>query len=255
MLPHSLTKLPFVERFYSYPVTASTNDIGRAMTEVPNKGIFVIQADRQTAGRGRSGASFFSDINGGLWASIITPIASLNEHFVHNRALSLAICESVETVSGCPAVCTIKWPNDIYWGDRKLCGILLENHASRADVLVIGFGINVTIKLSDFPAELQTTATSLCIETGQQFSRSLILTKILERYNANLVADIQKIHYEYSGRLYGLGRAAEIEGNRGIFMGVEIDGRLRLKVGREVMYFLSGHLLFPAAPEKDHVQP
>lgn len=252
MLPHALTKLPFVERFYSHHVTASTNDIARSMRDLPRRGIFVIQADRQTAGRGRSGASFFSDTEGGLWASIITPISSINEHFVHNRALSLALCEAVERVTGCGNVCTIKWPNDIYWGDRKLCGILLENHLIRSDILVIGFGINVTIKTADFPAEIQPIATSLFIETDKQVSRRTLLEKILDRYNANLVSDIQKTHYAYSGRLYGLGRAAEIEGSRGVFAGVEIDGRLKLIIGRETKLFLSGHLLFPPAPESTH---
>jgi biotin-[acetyl-CoA-carboxylase] ligase BirA-like protein len=252
MLPHSLAKLPFVERFYSHHVTGSTNDLARSMRELPRKGIFVIQADRQTAGRGRGSASFFSDTEGGLWVSIITPTSSINEHFVHNRALSLALCEAAERVTDSGHVCTIKWPNDIYWGDRKLCGILLENHLIRSDILVIGFGINVTIKTADFPPELQTIATSLAIETDKQVSRRTLLEKILERYDANLIADIQKTHYAYSGRLYGLGRAAEIEGNRGIFAGVEIDGRLKLNTGRETKYFLSGHLTFPPAPESNH---
>jgi BirA family transcriptional regulator, biotin operon repressor / biotin---[acetyl-CoA-carboxylase] ligase len=253
MLPHSLNKIPFVERFYSYHVTASTNDIARAMRQLPKKGIFVVQADRQTAGRGRSDASFFSNTEGGLWASIITPIGSLNEHFVHNRALSLAICEGVERVTDCPNACAIKWPNDIYWGKRKLCGILLENHAIRTDMLVIGFGINITVKTSDFPAELQTIATSLLIETEKRFSLATLLEIILERYNFNLIADIQKTHYSYSGRLYGLGQTAEIDGNRGIFAGVEIDGRLKLNTGHETKHFLSGHLTFPPAPESKNV--
>jgi BirA family biotin operon repressor/biotin-[acetyl-CoA-carboxylase] ligase len=233
-------------------MTGSTNDIARSMRELPGRGIFVVQADRQTAGRGRSGASFFSDTEGGLWASIVTPVGSLNEHFVHNRALSLAICEAVERETGRPNVCVIKWPNDIYWGDRKLCGILLENHLLRSDILVIGFGINIKIKTVDFPAELQSTATSLFIETGKEFSRRSVLEKILERYDANLVTDLQKTHYAYSGRLYGLGRTAEIEGSRGIFAGVEMDGRLKLNTGRETKYFVSGHLNFPPAPESGH---
>ncbi|MGA2506524.1 MAG: biotin--[acetyl-CoA-carboxylase] ligase [Chitinispirillaceae bacterium] len=253
MLPHSLHKLPFVERFYSYHVTASTNDIARTMRELPRKGIFIVQADRQTAGRGRSGASFFSDTEDGLWASIVTPIGSLNEHFVHNRALSLAICEAVERVTEIPNACAIKWPNDIYWGSRKLCGILLENHTARTDILVIGFGINVTVKTADFPADIQAIATSIFIETGKRYSVSLILEKIIERYNSNLIADIQKKHYSYSGRLFGLGLPAEIDGNRGIFAGVEIDGRLKLNIGRESKHFLSGHLTFPPAPESNNV--
>jgi len=252
MLPHSLNKLSFVERFYSHHITGSTNDIARSMRELPDKGIFVVQADRQTSGRGRAGASFFSDSEGGLWASIITTISSLNEHFVHNRALSLAICEVVESLTGRDKVCAIKWPNDVLWGERKLCGILLENHLVRSDILVIGFGINVKIKAAEFPPDLQTIATSLFIETGKDYSRGLVLESVLERYDANLVADLQKTHYGYSGRLYGLGRTAEIEGNRGIFAGVEIDGRLKLNIGREAKYFLSGHLTFPPAPESGH---
>jgi BirA family biotin operon repressor/biotin-[acetyl-CoA-carboxylase] ligase len=252
MLPHSLSKLPFVERFYSHHVTGSTNDIARSMREFPGKGIFVVQADRQTAGRGRSGASFFSDTEGGLWASIVTPVGSLNEHFVHNRALSLAICEAVERETGRTNVCVIKWPNDIYWGDRKLCGILLENHLLRSDILVIGFGVNIKIKTADFPAGLQATATSLFIETGKESSRRSVLEKILDRYDANLMADLHKTHYAYSGRLYGLGRTAAIEGSRGIFTGVEMDGRLKLNTGRETKYFVSGHVTFPPAPESGH---
>jgi BirA family transcriptional regulator, biotin operon repressor / biotin---[acetyl-CoA-carboxylase] ligase len=247
MLPHSLSKLPFVERFYSHHVTGSTNDIARSMRELPSKGIFVIQADLQTNGRGRSGASFFSNTEGGVWASIITPISSMNEHFVHNRALSLAICEAVERVTGCGSVCAVKWPNDIYWGDRKLCGILLENHHVRSDMLVAGFGINVKVRTEEFPAELRPIATSLAIETGKVFSRRLLLETVLERYDVNLAADQQKMHYAYSGRLYGLGRTAEIEGSRGIFAGVEMDGRLKLNTGHEVKYFVSGHLTFPPA--------
>ncbi|MBN1128693.1 MAG: biotin--[acetyl-CoA-carboxylase] ligase [Chitinispirillaceae bacterium] len=252
MLPHSLHKLPFVERFYSHHVTGSTNDIARSMRELPVKGIFVIQADRQTAGRGRSGASYFSDTEGGLWASIVTPVGSLNEHFVHNRALSLAICEAVEQETGRPGACTIKWPNDIYWGDRKLCGMLLENHLLRSDILVIGFGVNIKIKTADFPAGLQAIATSLFMETEKEFSRRSVLEKILERYDANLMADLQKTHYAYSGRLYGLGLTAEIEGSCGVFAGVEMDGRLKLTVGRETKHFVSGHLKFPKASESGH---
>jgi BirA family biotin operon repressor/biotin-[acetyl-CoA-carboxylase] ligase len=252
MLPHSLNRLPFVERFYSHHVTGSTNDIARSMRELPARGIFVVQADRQTAGRGRSGASFFSDTEKGLWASIITPLGSLNEHFVHNRALSLAICEAVEMVTGCSNVCAIKWPNDIYWGERKLGGILLENHFLRSDILVIGFGVNIKVRTADFPAGLQPVATSLFIETGKEFSRSAVLEKILERYDANLMTDLQKTHYAYAGRLYGLGHTAEIEGAQGIFAGVEMDGRLKLAAGRETKHFISGHLKFPPAPESSH---
>lgn len=251
MLPHTLSSLSFVERFYSYPVLASTNDTARSLTEFPEAGIFVIQADRQTRGRGRTGATYFSDNIGGLWVSIVTPVASIGHHFVHNRALSLALCETLEAVSDKRNVCSIKWPNDIYWHDKKICGILLENHVSNPSMLVLGFGCNITIKTDEFPAELNGIATSLLIETGKRHSRSLVLKNVLERYHANCATDPALLHQAYTGRLYGTHRAVEVDGHRGIFDGVEIDGRLKLKSGRELFYAMTGHLRFLTDGEID----
>ena len=252
MLPSALNSLPFVERFYSYREIASTNDTARALGEFPSGGIFVVQADRQTAGRGRQGATFYSATEGGLWVSVVVALKSLDEHFCHNRALSCAICESAEAITGRAGSCSIKWPNDIYWGERKLCGILLENHPARPAVIVLGFGINVAMREEDFPPELRPIATSLFIETGRRFSRSLLLRTVLERYRANLDVSLEEIHRRYSQRLHGLGREAEIEERRGIYEGVEVDGRLRLRVGPEVILLLSGTLRFLPQKENDH---
>jgi BirA family biotin operon repressor/biotin-[acetyl-CoA-carboxylase] ligase len=244
MLPHALKNLSFVERFYSYPVLASTSDTARALGEFPQEGLYVIQADRQTAGRGRSGAPFFSNVEGGLWASIVQPVTSFDEHFAHNRALSIALCKAVESFCGRPAACTIKWPNDIYWGGRKLCGILLENHSGRQNMLIIGFGINVNLSAGDFPQELRDTATSVFMETGQKLSLSRLLNDIILQYHANLTLAVHDIHELYTRRLHGVGRTVEIEGKTGIFEGVEPDGRLRLRQEQEVLYMVSGHLKF-----------
>ena len=251
MLPHTLSNLSFVERFYSYPVLASTNDTARSLTEFPEAGIFVVQADRQTQGRGRTGADFFSDSVGGLWVSILAPIVSIEQHFAHNRALSLALCETLEAVCDKKNVCSIKWPNDIYWHDKKICGILLENHVSNPSMLVLGFGCNITIKTDEFPTELNDIATSLLIETGKRHSHSLVLKNVLERYHANRAAAPARLHQTYIERLYGIHRAVEVDGHRGVFDGVEIDGRFKLKTGQILSYIMTGHLRFLSDGEND----
>ena len=244
-----LNQMPFVKRFYRFPSISSTNDFARSLAEFPDDGIFVIQADCQTDGRGRMGASFFSSTESGLWATILIPLPALEHHFIHNRALSLAIAEAAEELTSCAVACTIKWPNDIYAGDRKLCGMLLENHLVRSDMLVMGFGINVTTAHAEFPKDLQPIATSLFIETGKRYSRSLLLELIISRYQSNLGRNVAESHAAYTERLYRRGALAEIEGKRGIFEDVEIDGRLRLLSGHEVLYRLAGHLRFPEKGE------
>jgi len=251
MIPSALKGLNFVERFYSYPTLASTNDTARSITEFPQKGLFVIQADRQTGGRGRNNAEYFSDNPGGLWVSIIAPVASIEQHFAYNRALSLALCESIETVCGIQDVCAIKWPNDVYWHDRKICGILLENHPGNPGALVLGFGCNISIVSDEFPETLRPIATSIQIETGRHFPRSLVLENIIDRFHSNCGNDPVDLHRSYVSRLYGLRRAVEIEGLRGIYEGVETDGRLMLRAGRELIYILSGHLQFITKENSD----
>jgi biotin-[acetyl-CoA-carboxylase] ligase BirA-like protein len=244
MLPFALNALPDVERFYPQAVAGSTNDMARAATEFPDRGIFIFQADHQTAGRGRRGTSWFTGDNGGLAATILTPLSSLDAHFVHNRALSCGICEAIESITDNAVSCSIKWPNDIYLGDKKVCGILLESHPVRENMLIIGFGINVNISQNAFPSELQKIATSLAIETKRHFSLSGLLASIVGRYCTNRGLDQDTAHHTYEARLYGPGRRISLDDTTGTFVAVEPDGRLRIDTGHEVIYKVTGHLQF-----------
>jgi BirA family transcriptional regulator, biotin operon repressor / biotin---[acetyl-CoA-carboxylase] ligase len=244
MLPHALASLPAVERFYSFPQVGSTNDTARAMTELPLKGIFVIQADCQTDGRGRRGTPWFSPSGSALFASILTPLPGLDAHFDHNRALSFAICAALESAAGGSVDCRIKWPNDILVNGKKICGILLENHATAPGYLVIGFGVNVNSALADFPPDLRDIATSFFILTANRYSLSRLLETIVGSYLSNLRIDRLAMHDLYSRRLYGTGQTVEVGDATGVFEGVEPDGRLRMRCGREVVYRMSGHVLF-----------
>jgi len=227
MIPHALSGLSFIERFYSYPTLASTNDTARTLRHRPSKGMFCIQADRQTAGKGRRGASFFSDSAAGLWASLMVPVADRSDHFTYNRAASLAIALTIAQCGNNLPV-AIKWPNDIYWGQRKISGILLENHPRFENILIIGMGVNANIGQDEFPPELRSIATSVLIETGRKCSLAALLRTILQQFMVVLAADKEKIHAMYSERLYGKGTTISINGITGTFSSVEPDGRLKL---------------------------
>jgi BirA family biotin operon repressor/biotin-[acetyl-CoA-carboxylase] ligase len=155
-------------------------------------------------------------------------------------------------MSSIKTACSIKWPNDIYWAGRKLCGILLENHPARANTLVIGFGLNVTTP--SFPEELRNIATSLFIETGKRFSRSELLRNILTDFRRNLDLPVAKAHQLYDRRLFGTGHGAEVDGHRGVYEGVGIDGTLRLRTTRDVIHVITGHLRFTDTPGENHAR-
>ena len=243
MIPHALSGLHFVEKFFSYPVVESTNEIARKTGDRPKSGLFVIQADRQTSGRGRQGATFFSNTTGGLWVSLVSPVHDLSSHFIYNRALSLAIFDTLSGIKK-DAPLGIKWPNDIYWADKKICGILLQNHALYPNLLIAGFGLNINIKPEDFPSSLRPIATSLLIETGKASPLTHILHDIIECYQANFSSDQEQIHQRYLQCLYKKGSIIDIDGTQGIFDSVEPDGRLRLIQAAGTVFISSGTLKF-----------
>lgn len=243
MLPSVFSGFPFVERFYSYTDLASTNEKACSFSTLPENGIFVFQADRQNQGKGRRGKAFFSDVEGGLWVSILTRIDDISKHFIHNRAISLAIILSLKQHFP-KAPLNIKWPNDIYWGDRKICGILLETHTLEPQTLVIGIGLNINFHLDNFPHELHTIATSTLHETGKQISLTRLLRIIIEHYMEYKEADQFKMHDLYSTLLYRKGSRVSIDKFKGIFQAVGIDGHALINTPTGLQQVVSGTMRF-----------
>ncbi len=248
VLDYTVTQsLPFVEKLLHFDLLESTNLTAKKGAELPKKGIIVIVADRQSSGRGQRSNRFFSEVEGGLWVSLITHLPDISDHFFYNRALCLAICES--TATGVPSPVSIKWPNDIYIGTKKTCGILLETVPSQPGFLVIGFGLNVNVSTAEFPEELRSTAISLSQASGHAWDLPELLTSILRHYHRNVGCAVDSLHSAYSSRLYGLNATARIKETEGVFGGVEIDGRACLHTRSGVKHFTSGPMKFPGNRE------
>jgi BirA family transcriptional regulator, biotin operon repressor / biotin---[acetyl-CoA-carboxylase] ligase len=245
-MTHALDKikaLSFVEQVLHFEELGSTNTYAKQRAELPASGLTVICADVQHAGRGRGDNSFFSEINGGLYASLVCYVPDMAGHFMYNRAISCAICDAIQNrFDSSPLF--IKWPNDIYWQDGKLCGILLETVPGRKNHLIIGVGVNVNLRDTDFPRDLRSIATSVMAETGVKIDIHELLYDILALFWNFLALPKADAHAMYSGRLYRVGANVEINGQTGLFSGVSEDGRLCLKKGDETKCFMSGTLKY-----------
>jgi BirA family biotin operon repressor/biotin-[acetyl-CoA-carboxylase] ligase len=165
----------------------------------------VFFADLQTAGKGQMGKKWESESHQNLLLSVILNVSSL--HIGHQFALSAAIALSCWDFLSLyiPSELTIKWPNDIYWGDRKAGGILIENQISGGiwTFAIAGIGININqihfervkqkaVSLKQItgktyqPVEL---AKSLCIHLNKRYHQLLEPDgpqKIIAQYNAVL---------------------------------------------------------------------
>jgi BirA family biotin operon repressor/biotin-[acetyl-CoA-carboxylase] ligase len=187
---------------YFIPKTHSTNALFREMLRKENliEG-FLIHTDFQGAGKGQGGNSWESAEGENLLFSMVLypEQIAIDEQFILSQLVSIAIKkvldQYVEDV-------TIKWPNDIYWKDKKMAGILIESslQGSKIKSTVIGVGLNVnqTEFFSDAPNPI-----SLSQIIGQEQDRTILLESIAKNimlmYSAMNTKSIQS---EYAEMLY-----------------------------------------------------
>lgn len=150
--------------------------------QLPDKSVYA--ALFQTAGRGQKGNRWESHRGENLLFSILFKPAALpaHEQFVLTQIVALGLVDYLETQG---VTATIKWPNDIYVGDCKICGTLLENTLSEGRVAASVAGIGLNMNQQSFADGLR-NPTSLSVETGRQFDLKAelpaLLDCILQRY-------------------------------------------------------------------------
>jgi len=160
--------------------TTSTSDIVEKLArDGVDEGI-VVFAESQTKGRGRLGRKWISPAGKGLWFSILLrPRIRLQEATQLTIASGVALRRAIQSETGLPA--TIKWPNDILVGGKKVAGILTELRAEldRVAYAMVGIGVDVNLNANDFSADLKKTATSLKLEVGAAVGRAELAVRIL----------------------------------------------------------------------------
>ncbi|HEY7876946.1 MAG TPA: biotin--[acetyl-CoA-carboxylase] ligase [Gemmatimonadaceae bacterium] len=139
-----------VPRVAVYHSVTSTLDVAHALGEAGAPSGSVVIAERQTAGRGRGGHRWASAAGMGIWFTMIerpTDIAAVDV-----LALRLGLLAALALDPFADGPVRLKWPNDLFAGDGKLCGILVETRwrEQRIDWVAVGIGVNVRVP-SDVP--------------------------------------------------------------------------------------------------------
>ena len=130
---------------------------------------FVVFSRKQSKGRGRLGRQWHSPDSGNLYASFaFRPMLSPARLSTFTLWMGINICECINAY--CRVQTKVKWPNDLLLNGRKLAGILTEARmdADETRELVLGVGLNVNGRSTDWPEELRPIATSLYEETGEE---------------------------------------------------------------------------------------
>jgi BirA family biotin operon repressor/biotin-[acetyl-CoA-carboxylase] ligase len=243
------------DRLVYLPTVESTNTLAMHLAfERPDEGLVVL-TDNQSAGKGRQGHRWV-DVPGWniLSSTVLRP--AFSPHLLIMVA-SLAVVDAIAETARIAA--TIKWPNDVLIGERKVAGILIEtSHDPWGRVVaIVGIGINVNGHIQDMlqqlspQASLLAKATTLETECGHQLSREILLAHLLQHIEDDYLALQQEaagtnsvqtpastpfarlLRERWKGRLSTIGRAITVrQGDSvidGIAENVDENGELLLR--------------------------
>ena len=189
--------------------TPSTNDFIKRNASTLESGTLIV-AYRQTAGRGQKGNSWEAEPGKNITFSLLIkkPKLDVKEQFYMSEAVSLAIVEALEKYA---TGFNIKWPNDIYYGDHKIGGILIEHSLDNEGInhTIIGVGVNINQQAFISGAPNPVSLTQI---TGNFYDMNIVTEEfgeLLERYcdfdgSRKQLDDIHKRYlkkmYRYDGK-------------------------------------------------------
>lgn len=200
----------------------------------------VIVADEQTAGRGRNRKKWSGEPGKNLTCSFIFKVFSLpaRHAFVLNAAASLSVYDVLKLLEPELKI-NIKWPNDVFIGDRKVAGLLIESQIRGAFVesAIIGVGLNINQETFEYPR-----ATSLKLQAGQVYDRDELLRVLcskLEQRMLQLKSSPQQLMDLYKEKLYARNkeRRFNLKGEEvnAALLSVRNDGMARFQSGNKII--------------------
>lgn len=221
--------------FYFLEQTTSTNDVARGPEYRHGD---LIRAERQTAGRGQRGHAWSSEEGANLLFSLVLEPVFLPaaEQFLLSEVVALAL---TDTFAAYGLEARVKWTNDIYIGDRKAVGILIEHNLSGEKLSRTVVGIGVNVNQTQFDPSLPNPV-SMRQAAGRPFDRMEVLDTLygalMCRYGQLEGGDREALQLEYRERLYRLGarqrfRLRDGSETWGVICGVRPSGELLVDHG------------------------
>lgn len=208
---------------------SSTNDEARKLGIGGLNHESLVLTERQTAGRGRRGQAWTCPPGESIACSfLVRPSETLALWPRLSLAAGLAVAEALDPFG---VFAEVKWPNDAWIYEKKVCGILLESDATFA---VIGIGLNVNT--IEFPENLAHPATSLALEKGEAVSREEVLLSILDRLSVRtrqIGSEFPELLSAWNTRCVLRDKKITLQTNgfskEGVMAGVSPNGELLLK--------------------------
>jgi BirA family transcriptional regulator, biotin operon repressor / biotin---[acetyl-CoA-carboxylase] ligase len=203
----------------------------------------VAACDVQTKGRGRLGREWEAPPGAAILCSVVLKPPGERSTAQLSLVAGIAVAEAVEQALGLAV--QIKWPNDVMVNRRKVAGILAE---ASGDTAILGIGLNVNQRVEELPTETRVAAASLYTTDGVRRPRAPILADLLgeleHAYDRWRERGLGGLYDTLGARDFLRGRRIFLDGQEGVGIAIERDGRLAVEIGGERRLVESGEVTF-----------
>ena len=227
---------------FNFTKIESTNDFARTLITEHKISKGIVTADEQTKGRGRYGNQWLSP-KGNLYFTIFFPILRSNlkkiQFLVQLQIRNILKKYRIKNLS-------LKWPNDLYINNKKVCGILQESIVFKKFFLIIGIGINIqsSPKIKKYPT------TYLNKEAKKKINLNELIEKLKSAFISNIIDknhSFKNILKEWNKYAFNKNKFINFKTKskiyRGIFRGINNNGALILEHNNRKDYFSHGSLI------------
>jgi len=221
-------------------IDSTNNYLKNSYKLLPN--FTFVTADYQSKGRGRNERVWSSEEGQNLMFSFL-----VKDEVLIKKYSALSIISAIEVAKLLESYkfkdVSIKWPNDVFIGDKKVCGVLLEGQI--LEYLVIGIGLNVNQKV--FPEGLRRPATSLSIEANKDFDINTIEKELFANIVNNLSSLKEDKYFDYfKDHNYLLNKRVKVMVNDqpfiGEVVGISANYFLQIKTSDMLLHIDSGEI-------------
>lgn len=204
----------------------------------------VVVAERQTAGHGRMGRTWFAEPGASLTFSLLWRFAPGTQPHGLSLAVGIALAEALEGMG--VAGLALKWPNDLLLGGRKLAGVLVELLPGATHAAVIGIGINLRLPQA-MPAEVRATATALDRDMSRNELTARLLVALQDVLMEFAADGFIALRERWRARCAHIDTAVRILSEfgpplDGYCIGVDVDGALQVETPTCIQRIISGEV-------------
>ena len=243
------------KRVHYFEEIDSTQNFAQQIASDEKENGAIIIAEKQTSGRGRLNRKWTSPKGGISFSLIIHPKFDVSSSTLIPILSAVALSKSIKSILGIET--QVKWPNDITMNGKKVAGILVDAsfQANSIDYLILGVGINFDIDVKKLEKKLSKTPNFYGVNSlrkkDDKTPPKLLLKEFLLQFEKNLSqldnGEKSKIVREWTKRAIGIGKKITINTSNGkisgISEGIDNDGALKLKIGKELKKIFVGDVV------------